>query len=131
LCLNVLEVIEDDVGLLNRIASVLGPGGRLVLLVPGGPGLYGRLDETLGHQRRYSASGLGQLLQEAGFCIDTIYEINRVGSLVWRVYGHLLKAKRLNKPLLKVFDKTIWFWRAADRVLPMQGLSLIVVATRE
>jgi glycosyltransferase involved in cell wall biosynthesis len=131
LCLNVLELIEDDVGLLNRIASVLGPGGRLVLLAPGGPGLYGKLDETLGHQRRYSPSGLRQLLQDAGFRTDTIYEINRVGSLVWRLYGHGLRAKRLNKPLLKVFDKTIWFWRAADRVLPMQGLSLIAVATRE
>jgi hypothetical protein len=60
-----------------------------------------------------------------------MYEINRVGSLVWRLYGHGLKAKRLHKPLLKVFDKTIWFWRAADRLLPMQGLSLIAIATRD
>ncbi|HXR77435.1 MAG TPA: glycosyltransferase [Bryobacteraceae bacterium] len=131
LCLNVLELMEDDAGLLNRIASVLGPGGRLVLLVPGGPGLYGTLDETLGHQRRYSARGLRQLLHKTGFTADSIYEINRVSTLVWRLYGHGLKAKRLNKSLLKVFDKTIWFWRIADRLLPMQGLSLIAVATRQ
>jgi SAM-dependent methyltransferase len=131
LCINVLELMDDDVGLLNRIASVLGPGGRLVLLVPGGPRLYGALDESLGHRRRYSARELRHRLHQAGFSTDFIHEINRVGTLVWRFYGHTLKRKRLNKLLLKVFDKTIWLWRAVDRLLPMQGLSLIVIATRE
>jgi hypothetical protein len=74
---------------------------------------------------------LRQLLHKTGFTADSIYEINRVSTLVWRLYGHGLKAKRLNKSLLKVFDKTIWFWRIADRLLPMQGLSLIAVATRQ
>jgi glycosyltransferase involved in cell wall biosynthesis len=130
LCVNILELMDDDAGLLNRIASVLGAGGKLVLLVPGGPSLYGALDETLGHQRRYSVSGLCRLLSQAGFDTDAIHEINRVGTLVWMLYGRGLKRKRLNKSLLKLFDKSIWLWRVVDRLLPLPGLSLIAVARR-
>ena len=43
-CLNVLEHIEDDRTTLQNFASVLSPGGHLVLLVPALEALYGTLD---------------------------------------------------------------------------------------
>src|SRR5256885_12311879 len=44
ICLNVLEHVADDRGSLAAIARLLAPGGRLVLLVPALPWLYGSLD---------------------------------------------------------------------------------------
>src|SRR5262249_14655079 len=43
---NVLEHIEDDAAAVRRFRSVLPESGRLVLLVPALPQLYGSLDEA-------------------------------------------------------------------------------------
>jgi hypothetical protein len=44
------------------------------------------------------------------------------------MYGKLFGSGRINKPVLKFFDKTVWLWRRIDSLLPWPGLSLIVVA---
>ncbi len=53
-CLNVIEHVDDDVGALRNIRSVLAAGGRAIVLVPSGPWNFGTLDEVLGHKRRYT-----------------------------------------------------------------------------
>ena len=35
---------------------------------------------------------------------------------------------RINKPVLKAFDKTVWLWSRIEALLPWPGLSLIMVA---
>ena len=51
ICLNVVEHLEDDVKALRNIRASLDKNGRAIILVPNGPGLYGTLDEVLGHFR--------------------------------------------------------------------------------
>jgi hypothetical protein len=34
----------------------------------------------------------------------------------------------MSRPGLKLWDKTVWFWRRVDFLLPWRGLSLIIVA---
>ena len=53
LCVNVLEHIEDDGGLLKNLVDILPPNGTLCLLVPAFQSLYGTLDSMDGHLRRY------------------------------------------------------------------------------
>ncbi len=65
-CLNVLEHIEDDLGALRNIRSMLEDGGRAVILVPAGQSIYNCLDEELGHFRRYSEEQLRQRMTDAG-----------------------------------------------------------------
>ena len=36
----------------------------------------------------------------------------------------------INNFNLKLFDKTVWFWRRVDGLIPWRGLSLIVVARK-
>jgi len=53
-CLDVLEHVEDDAGLLAQLKALLSPGGTLVVSVPMDPELYCLVDERAGHVRRYT-----------------------------------------------------------------------------
>ena len=56
---------------LRDFAAVLPQGGRLVLLVPALPALYGTLDVALHHFRRYDKDALAKL--QAGADVVQIY----------------------------------------------------------
>lgn len=62
----VLEHIEDDQAALAQWASLLRPGGWLMLSVPAGPHRFGPWDELVGHYRRYDSAGLARLLADSG-----------------------------------------------------------------
>jgi glycosyltransferase involved in cell wall biosynthesis len=128
LCINVLEYVEDPGRTLAAIRATLKPRGTVVVLVPNGPGLFGSLDRSLGHKRRYSAQEARQLLESQGFDVEEIYSFNKAGAPPWRLYSKALGLKDINKAVLKIFDKTVWLWRRLDRLLPWQGLTLIAVA---
>ena len=55
---DVLEHIDDDVATLEHLASLLVPGGILVLTVPAHPFLFDEMDGLACHRRRYDAAGL-------------------------------------------------------------------------
>jgi glycosyltransferase involved in cell wall biosynthesis len=54
MCVNVLEYTADPGAVIESANRVLKPGGSIVLLAPQGSGLFGSLDKTLGHRRRFS-----------------------------------------------------------------------------
>jgi len=131
LCVNVLEYVDDPNTVVRSAASVLKPGGSLVVLAPQGQALYGTLDKTLGHQRRFSRAQLRALLEQTGFNVSGMRQLNKIGAPGWWFYGKLLRRRQINKLTLKIFDKTVWIWRHLDAVLPWRGLSLIAVATKQ
>jgi glycosyltransferase involved in cell wall biosynthesis len=130
LCVNVLESAEEPLAVLQSLRACLKPGGSVVVLVPQGPGLFGTLDEGMGHKRRFSAAQLGKMLEAAGFEVVHQRHFNKIGSVSWWIFGKLLGRRKMNRPALKLWDKTVWFWRRVDGLLPWRGLSLIVVARR-
>src|SRR5882672_2738533 len=130
LCLNVLEYMDDPAAVVERLRTALRPGGRLVVLAPSGPGLYGSLDRSLGHKRRYSRDTARKLVEATGFQVEKIYTFNRAGAPPWWAYSKIFTSKNINKPVLKLFDKTVWLWRRIDRALPWPGLSLIMIARK-
>jgi SAM-dependent methyltransferase len=130
LCLNVLEYLDDPGAVLESLRATLKPAGVLVVLVPQGPGLFGSLDQRLGHKLRYTSAAARRLLGAHGFNVERAYSFNKAGAPPWWAYGKLLSSRSINKPVLKIFDKTVWLWRRIDRLIPWRGLSLIVVARR-
>ena len=127
--LNVLEHIEDDLGSLRTMSQMVVPGGRVVLLVPALPALYGTLDTELQHYRRYTKKSLTSVMRAAGLHdVRTIW-YNRLGTFGWWFNARVLKAPRVSLGQLRLFDKLVPLLRH-ERHLPLPfGQSLIAVGT--
>ena len=128
LCVNVLEYAADPAKLIESAEKILKPGGSIIVLVPQSPALFSSLDTKLGYQRRFSRRELRALLEKHGFAVERMYQLNRIGTPGWWLYGKVLRRGRISKVMLKIFDKTVWFWRRVDGLLPWPGLSLVIVA---
>jgi glycosyltransferase involved in cell wall biosynthesis len=129
-CMNVLEHIKEDRETLSDFASVLDPGGRMVLLVPSMPSLYGTLDEALRHFRRYDKAGLRQLVTCCGFDVQEIRFLNRLGVAGWWLNSRLLKRRVLPRGQLAAFKWFMPLLRLEEKNPPSFGMSLLVLATR-
>jgi SAM-dependent methyltransferase len=130
ICLNVLEHIEDDRGALAAMRTLLAPNGRLVLLVPAVPRLYGSLDQALGHFRRYSPALLRRRLADATLRLRHLEYFNLAGMPGWWVAGKLLRLEVIPRGSLRLFDKLVPLFRL-ERLLPWRvGQSLIVIGER-
>ena len=64
---DVIEHLDDDSGLLDRLWHLLRPGGHLVLTVPAHQTLWSYFDEAAGHRRRYAPRDLKLKMATAGF----------------------------------------------------------------
>lgn len=64
--LDVLEHVENDAGALQRIETLLAPGGRVLVTVPAYGWLWSKHDETHQHHRRYTVARLRALAHGAG-----------------------------------------------------------------
>lgn len=64
--LDVIEHIEDDVAALSHAASLLAPGGVMVITVPALPWLWTAHDDINHHYRRYTARSLERAARGAG-----------------------------------------------------------------
>ena len=62
--------------------------------------------------------------------MEKIYNFNKAGAPPWWAYSRLFGSRKINKPVLKIFDKTVWIWRRLDGLMPWPGLSLILVARK-
>jgi glycosyltransferase involved in cell wall biosynthesis len=131
LCLNVLEYLDRPDEVVKSLRGALRDGGDLIVLVPNGHGLFGSLDRSLGHKRRFNSRETRQLLETHGFSVEKIYQFNKAGAPPWWAYSRLLGSRKISKPLLKLFDKTVWIWSRLDGLIPGPGLSLIVVARKQ
>lgn len=130
-CLNVLEHIEHDFAALEDFASVLEPGGRLVLLVPAMPALYGSLDTHLNHFRRYDRQALGDSVTRAGFDVQTLRYLNRPGVFGWWLNSRVLKRRVLPRGQLAAFKWIQPLLRLEENANPSFGMSLLVLATKK
>jgi SAM-dependent methyltransferase len=70
---DVLEHIDDDAETLRFLASVLEPGGVLVMTVPAHPFLFDEMDRLAHHRRRYRRAELRERVEGAGLEIKTLF----------------------------------------------------------
>jgi len=129
-CLNVLEHIEDDRFVLQRLSQVVPAESRLVFLVPYNPRLYSTCDRELGHFRRYAKGELEEKMTAAGFVVERQFFFNKAGVLAWWVGTKLWGPKAMTPFRLRVYNMLTPLFKVMDRFLPMSGLSTVVVARK-
>ena len=130
-CLNVLEHVEDDAAGLANIRSALCAGGRAIVLVPEGQKIFGTLDSSLGHFRRYSEAELRRKMEVAGLRVERVLRFNRISRPAWFVSGKILRRRALSVGQMRWFDRFVWLWRRIDRYLPWKPTSIIAIAVRD
>ena len=129
-CLNVLEHIEDDVFVLQRLQQVLPSNAHLVFLVPFNQKLYSNFDRELGHFRRYEKGELEAKMTNAGFAVERQFFFNKAGVLAWWVGNVLCQQRTITPWQLKLYNLLTPFFRVLDYCLPIHGLSTVVVARK-
>jgi SAM-dependent methyltransferase len=106
-CLNVLEHIEDDRGLLQRVKTILAPEGVVVVIVPAFPSLYGPIDRNLGHFRRYTLRSLRELAAAAGLRVKKARYMNAFGFFGWWANAHIFRREAQSEAQIAFFDRFI------------------------
>jgi glycosyltransferase involved in cell wall biosynthesis len=130
-CLNVVEHLEDDITALRNIRDSLDEDGRAIILVPQGPWLYGKLDEVLGHYRRYTKEQLVSIGERAGLRAEKVVSFNRIGTLGWWFNGKILRKSTLGYWQVKILNLFLPVIRHFDKWLPFPSLSIIAIFRKE
>lgn len=128
--LNVVEHIEDDVGALRTMGGMVTRGGKVIVLVPALPWLYGSLDSELQHFRRYSAAGLTAAVGAAGLALDKLFWFNVAGVAGWWLNAVVRRTQRIPLDQLKAFDRLVPLLKVEDHLPLPFGQSLIAVCSR-
>jgi SAM-dependent methyltransferase len=127
---NVVEHIDDDAGAVAGMGAALRPGGRLTVLVPAHPRLYGGLDSAYGHYRRYTRERLQELAEGAGLVVDSLYHFNLLGIPGWWAQSRR-RAPRISRSALMAYEALLRAWRPLEQRLRVPfGLSLVLHASR-
>ncbi|MHC4873146.1 MAG: glycosyltransferase [Planctomycetota bacterium] len=127
---NMLEHIEDDGAVLDRIHKLLPYNGTLLLIVPQYQSFFSTFDEEVDHKRRYDKLGLRSLLVKHGFDVEKTKDVNWLGLPGWYINGVLLRRRHFSKIQLKIFDLLVPILKLTSW-LPLPGLSILAVARKQ
>lgn len=131
---NVLEHIPDGIDheVVRAMSSLLRSGGTAVHWVPACQAIFGTIDESFGHYRRYNRSMATSLFTSNGFRILRCEYWNMPGFAAWWFRGRILRRKALGRASTLAFDR--YFVPVLKRVEPWLprpfGQSLLVVAQK-
>ena len=128
LAVNVLEHIQNDGLILQRVEQLLQPGGHLLILVPAHQWLYGEYDRLDGHFRRYSKNSLARLIAQTKLRIRRLHYFNLLGAAGWWLHYRLLKNTMHGTGQFALMNRMIPLMKRAERIVsPPVGLSVIAV----
>jgi SAM-dependent methyltransferase len=113
--LNVFEHIEDDSAAVKEAYRLLRPGGSLYIYVPAFPLLFGSMDRKVGHFRRYRRHDLRDLVEDAGFAVESCAYVDCIGFFATLAYN--LKPGKdggINRSSIRFYDRILF---PASRIL--------------
>jgi len=138
--LDVVEHIADDVAALKAMASLLKPGGKVLIAVPAHQWMWSAHDVVNHHHRRYSKATLRAAIEGAGMRAERLRWFN---SLLFPLAAAARIAGRLrgkddsddsppSKPVNVLFERIFRLERHLVGRVPMTpGVSLVTLAVPE
>lgn len=129
--LNVVEHIQDDQLAVRNCKKLLREEGHLIVLVPSYQFLYSKMDEKLGHYRRYTRKKLINLFNEAKFNIIHSQYFNFAGIFAWLISAKIMRNDQIGSSNMKLFNLMVSVFKLVDGLMGKSiGLSTIVVGRK-
>jgi glycosyltransferase involved in cell wall biosynthesis len=129
ICINVLEHLDRPDVAVAGFHRILGPGGRVLVLVPAHQSLYSAMDEAIEHRKRYEDGEVRELLELAGFEVERIVPFNRLGVVGWSVNRRTGRTS-ISQMQVSAFRLMMPIARALERAEGLKGLSWVAVARK-
>jgi len=127
---NVLEHIEDDIAALASIRRYVQSVHRLILVVPAHMWAYSKVDEALGHHRRYTTQSLRQVLRESGWQPTLVRYFNPVGAIAW-ASGRWLGRREISARQTRMVEAVVPLLKSTDKLACGRGLGQSVIAVAD
>jgi glycosyltransferase involved in cell wall biosynthesis len=127
-CFDALQRVEQPAEFLARLANCLPGNGRVLIHVPQGPEIFGRLDQRLGHRLRFTRAALKQTIAQAGLEVAWVRDFNRLGRWFWRARAS--NRESISPVESRLLSLALPLARFVDRLRIGRGLSLLAVATK-
>lgn len=138
ICVDVLERLESDLAVLQKLHGALSPGGTFVVRVRSCPWVREETGPALRAVRAYDEASLREVLEEAGFVVRRLRHWNFVGvpfAFFWdqclgRPHRYRGGAPCFERPRGR-WDALVdgWYRAVEGRVAFPVGVSLIAVAS--
>ncbi len=138
--LDVIEHIDDDIGVLRQAFQLMKPNARILITVPAYDFLWSQYDDLNHHKRRYVRSRLIEVIRASGFSVEMDSYYNTIlfpTAFVRRIFERFVKPKNdttlempprsVNTILRSVFGIERFLLRAFR--LPF-GLSIMAIAKK-
>jgi SAM-dependent methyltransferase len=127
---NVLEHIEDHATALRSMATLVKPGGKVILIVPAFMFAMSNVDIATGHVRRYTKKSMRAVMAEAGLEIEKLHYANALGLIGYYAATSVFKLAPKEGPMVKIYDSLVLpVTKAMESVVrPPFGQSVFVVA---
>ena len=127
---NVLEHIEDHVDALRSMATLVRPGGRIILIVPAFMFAMSQVDIATGHVRRYTKKTMRAALTDAGLTVEKLHYANALGLIGYYTATSIFKLAPKEGPMVKIYDSLVLpVTKAMEKVVrPPFGQSVFAVA---
>lgn len=131
-CINVLEHIENDIKALENMFSLLRVNGNLILLVPIHNFLYGEIDRSIGHFRRYDPNNLVKKMLSSGYILVSSKRLNFIGAIGWFIAGRILRDKNIEGNKIQLFNILAPIFLFIENLIePIVGTSILIIAKKE
>lgn len=132
ICINVLEHIEDDEKTLKNLYVLLKNNGYLILIVPSHPFLYGKIDSSIGHFRRYTKNNIKEKTEKAGFRVIKCRRINFLGGLGWFLAGRIFSDSTVSETKIKIFNFLAPTFLPLENIIePPIATSILMICKKE
>ena len=119
--LKAIEGIEagaacSDVDGLARMRRVCHDRGRVIILVPAHMSIYGELDRSFGHVRRYNRRTLRRAFEAAGLQVSYSFYMNALGYFGWWWQSRWQRREEISVSGARLFNRLVPFLDAAERL---------------
>ncbi len=106
--INVLEHVEYHAEMTQKLAQKLRPGGKLKIFVPARQEIYSKMDDHVGHYRRYDKAMVRQIMAGAGLQVTDVRYYDFAGYFVSLLYKWLGKDGRITKESVVFYDRVVF-----------------------